>query len=55
VRMAGRHGGALTRHASGGALPAAAITPRPVLHRDAIIGSPLFHMQRYSHLRAGAA
>ncbi|WP_240325509.1 prolyl oligopeptidase family serine peptidase [Sphingomonas mesophila] len=46
---------AISGRSNGGVLTGAAITQHPDLYRAAIIGSPLFDMQRYSKLSAGAS
>jgi prolyl oligopeptidase len=53
--IARKDGVAISGRSNGGVLTGAAITQRPDLYRAAIIGSPLFDMQRYSHLSAGAS
>ena len=50
-----KDGIAISGRSNGGVLTGAAITQHPDLYRAAIIGSPLFDMQRYSHLSAGAS
>jgi prolyl oligopeptidase len=53
--VAKKGGVAISGRSNGGVLTGAAITQHPELYRAAIIGSPLFDMQRYSHLLAGAS
>jgi len=53
--VARKDGIAISGRSNGGVLTGAAITQHPDLYRAAIIGSPLFDMQRYSHLLAGAS
>jgi prolyl oligopeptidase len=53
--VAKKNGIAISGRSNGGVLTGAAITQHPDLYRAAIIGSPLFDMQRYSHLLAGAS
>ena len=53
--VARKDGVAISGRSNGGVLTGAAITQHPDLYRAAIIGSPLFDMQRYSHLLAGAS
>jgi prolyl oligopeptidase len=53
--IARKDGIAISGRSNGGVLTGAAITQRPDLYRAAIIGSPLFDMQRYSKLSAGAS
>jgi prolyl oligopeptidase len=53
--IARKDGVAISGRSNGGVLTGAAITQHPDLYRAAIIGSPLFDMQRYSHLSAGAS
>jgi prolyl oligopeptidase len=49
------NGIAISGRSNGGVLTGAAITQHPDLYRAAIIGSPLFDMQRYHKLLAGAS
>ena len=53
--VAKTNGIAISGRSNGGVLTGAAITQHPDLYRAAIIGSPLFDMQRYSKLLAGAS
>jgi len=53
--IARQDGIAISGRSNGGVLTGAAITQHPDLYRAAIIGSPLFDMQRYSQLSAGAS
>ena len=53
--IARKDGIAISGRSNGGVLTGAAITQHPDLYRAAIIGSPLFDMQRYSKLSAGAS
>ncbi len=53
--VARKDGIAISGRSNGGVLTGAAITQHPDLYRASIIGSPLFDMQRYSHLSAGAS
>jgi prolyl oligopeptidase len=53
--VAKRDGIAISGRSNGGVLTGAAITQHPTLYRAAIIGSPLFDMQRYHKLLAGAS
>ena len=53
--IARKDGVAISGRSNGGVLTGAAITQHPDLYRAAIIGSPLFDMQRYSKLSAGAS
>ncbi len=53
--VARKDGIAISGRSNGGVLTGAAITQHPDLYRAAIIGSPLFDMQRYSKLLAGAS
>lgn len=53
--IARKDGIAISGRSNGGVLTGAAITQHPDLYRAAIIGSPLFDMQRYSQLSAGAS
>jgi prolyl oligopeptidase len=46
---------AISGRSNGGVLVGAALNQRPDLYSGAIIGSPLYDMQRYSHLLAGAS
>ena len=55
TKVAKPGGIAISGRSNGGVLTGAAITQHPDLYRAAIIGSPLFDMQRYSHLLAGAS
>ncbi len=55
TKVAKKNGIAISGRSNGGVLTGAAITQHPDLYRAAIIGSPLFDMQRYSHLLAGAS
>jgi len=53
--VARKDGIAISGRSNGGVLTGAAITQHPDLYRAAIIGSPLFDMQRYHKLLAGAS
>ena len=53
--IARKDGIAISGRSNGGVLTGAAITQHPDLYRAAIIGSPLFDMQRYHKLLAGAS
>jgi prolyl oligopeptidase len=53
--IAKKNGIAISGRSNGGVLTGAAITQHPDLYRAAIIGSPLFDMQRYHKLLAGAS
>ena len=53
--VAKQNGIAISGRSNGGVLTGAAITQHPDLYRAAIIGSPLFDMQRYHKLLAGAS
>lgn len=53
--VARKDGVAISGRSNGGVLTGAAITQHPDLYRAAIIGSPLFDMQRYHKLLAGAS
>ncbi|WP_265570200.1 prolyl oligopeptidase family serine peptidase [Sphingomicrobium nitratireducens] len=53
--IAREDGIAISGRSNGGVLTGAAITQRPDLYDAAIIGSPLFDMQRYHKLLAGAS
>jgi len=53
--VAKKDGIAISGRSNGGVLTGAAITQHPELYRAAIIGSPLFDMQRYHKLLAGAS
>ena len=53
--VARKDGIAISGRSNGGVLTGAAIAQHPDLYRAAIIGSPLFDMQRYHKLLAGAS
>jgi prolyl oligopeptidase len=53
--VARRGGIAISGRSNGGVLVGAAMTQHPELYSAVIAGSPLFDMQRYSHLSAGAS
>ena len=53
--VARKDGIAISGRSNGGVLTGAAITQHPDLYEAAIIGSPLFDMQRYHKLLAGAS
>lgn len=53
--IAKKGGIAISGRSNGGVLTGAAITQHPDLYQAAIIGSPLFDMQRYHKLLAGAS
>jgi len=53
--VAKKDGIAISGRSNGGVLTGAAITQHPQIYRAAIIGSPLFDMQRYHKLLAGAS
>ena len=53
--VARKDGVAISGRSNGGVLVGAAMTQHPELYSAVIAGSPLFDMQRYSHLLAGAS
>jgi len=54
-KIARRDSVAISGRSNGGVLVGAAVNQNPDLYAATIVGSPLFDMQRYSHLLAGAS